>query len=197
MTATFLLIRHAATDDLDVRLSGRRPGVLLSEAGRAQAEALARRLRGEPLDLLSASPLDRTRLTAEAISATTGAELTIDDALLEIDLGEWTGADFATLSGDPRWATWNRERATACCPGGETMGQAQARITGLMRGLAAERDGGLIGLVTHSDLIRAAVCDILGLGLAGVHRFDIDPASVTRVTLDDRGGRVLSMNVVG
>lgn len=197
MTATFLLIRHAATDDLDVRLSGRRPGVMLSRDGQIQAAALARRLAGERIDALLASPLERTRLTADAIAATVGTEVVRDDALVEIDLGEWTGADFATLRADPRWSTWNDERATACCPGGETMAQAQARITSLIYRLATERDGQVVALVTHSDLIRAAVCDVLGLGLAGVHRFDISPASVTRIVAGEWGGRVLSMNVVG
>ena len=194
MTATFLLVRHAATGDLDVRLSGRRPGVMLSEAGRAQAAALARRLAGVRIDAILASPLDRTRLTADAIAEAKGMQAAPEDALLEIDLGEWTGVDFATLRADPRWQVWNTERATACCPGGETMAQAQARITALMRRLAGEREEQVVALVTHSDLIRAAVCDVLGLGLAGVHRFDIDPASVTRVVVGDWGGRLLSLN---
>lgn len=197
MTATFFLIRHAVTGDLDVRLSGRRPGVPLSAAGEAQAERLALRVAALAPDIIVASPLDRTRATAEAIARACNQPVSLDDALLEIDMGEWTGVTFETIAADPRWKTWNEERATARCPGGETMGQAQARIMALMHRLADERADQTIALVTHSDLIRAAVCDILGLGLARVHRFDIDPASVTRVVLGDWGGRVLSMNEKG
>ncbi|WP_174278722.1 histidine phosphatase family protein [Sphingomonas bacterium] len=195
MTATFLLIRHGATDDLDVRLSGRRPGVPLNEAGRAQAGALARRLADERIDAILSSPLDRTRETAEAIARSKAMAVTIDDALIEIDLGEWTGATFAMLHDDRRWHWWNAERVTACCPGGETMAQAQARIVGLLRRLAAERDGETIALVTHSDLIRAALCDVLGLDLAGVHRLQVDPASVSTVVIGDWGGKLLNLNV--
>jgi len=195
MTATFLLVRHGATADLDVRLSGRRPGVSLSAKGASEAAALARGLAGTHINRLMTSPLDRTRETAEAIGTALGLTPEVADALIEIDLGEWTGADFATLRADARWDVWNRERATACCPGGETMGQAQARIVGLMQALAQTQDGQVIALVTHSDLIRAALAHVLGLGLDGVHRFDIDPASVSRVVLGDWGGRVLAMNI--
>ena len=196
MTATFLLVRHGATDDLDIRMSGRRPGVPLNAAGRAQATALATRLAGDRIDAILAGPLDRARETAEAIGRETGLPVATEDALDELDVGEWTGEDFATLGADPRWDTWNRERATACCPGGETMGAAQARITGLLSRLASARDGEVTALVTHSDLIRAAVCDVLGLGLDAVHRLVIDPASATRIEIAGWGGRLLSMNLV-
>lgn len=192
MTATFLLIRHGATDDLDVRLSGRRAGVSLNASGRTQADALAKRLADVHLDALLASPLERTRETAAAIAG--HVPVTTDDALLEIDLGEWTGATFTTLHDDARWHRWNAERATACCPGGETMAQAQTRIVGLMRRLATECGGQTVALVTHSDLIRAAVCDVLGLDLAGVHRLEVAPASTTTVVLGDWGGKLVNLN---
>ncbi len=196
MTSTFLLVRHAVTDDVDVRLSGRRPGVALNAVGRAQADRLAASLAGGRIDTILASPLERTCETAAAIAAAVGVPVTTDDALLEIDTGEWTGTSFAALHADPRWARWNAERATARCPGGESMGEAQARIIGLIAREAATRPGATVVLVTHSDLIRAAVCNVLGLGLADLHRFDIDPASVTRVVAGERGGRIASMNVV-
>lgn len=194
LTATFLLVRHAVTADVDVRLSGRRPGVPLSAAGAAQAAALGARLAGARLDAIVASPLERTRETADAIGRAAGVVVETDDALVEIDVGEWTGVGFDRLHADPRWATWNAERATARCPGGESMAEAQARIVGVLRALAAARAGQVVALVTHSDLIRASVCDVLGLGLAGIHRFDIDPASVTRVVAGDWGARLLSLN---
>ncbi|MGI4733495.1 MAG: histidine phosphatase family protein [Janthinobacterium lividum] len=194
MTTTFLLVRHAVTADVDLRLSGRRPGVALSEAGRAQAAALGAGLAGAGIDAIVASPLDRTRETAEAIGWAAGVAVSTDDAALEIDVGDWTGVGFSQLAGDPRWQAWNDERATARCPGGESMVEVQARIVGLIRRLAAGGAGRTIALVTHADLIRAAVCDVLGLGLANIHRFDIDPASVTRVVAGDWGARVLRMN---
>ena len=46
MRTTFLLIRHGDTDWIGKAFAGRQPGVHINERGRAQADALARRLAG-------------------------------------------------------------------------------------------------------------------------------------------------------
>jgi broad specificity phosphatase PhoE len=194
LTATFLLIRHAAHVHLDRCLSGRMPGVALSDDGQAQAAALARGLSMERIDRIACSPLERTRDTAAAIAMACGlADPVAIDALIEIDMGEWTGAVFADLRG-AAWDAWNRQRGTARIPGGETMAEAQARIVGYMAGVAAAEDGVVVALVTHSDMIRAAVAYALGLPLDNLLRFDVGPASVSRMVIGDWGARLLSLN---
>ena len=198
MTATILLIRHAAHVDLDQRLSGRRPGVPLSDIGREQAAALGRTLAGESIDRVECSPLDRTRETATAIAKAAGLPPpTPIDALVEIDMGEWTGAVFGSLRGDPAWDRWNTRRGTARIPGGETMGEAQARIVSHLLATAASDAGRTIAMVTHSDMIRAAVAHALGLPLDNLLRFEVGPASVTRLVIGDWGARLLSLNQKG
>ncbi len=196
LTVTFLLIRHAAHVDLDKRLSGRLTGVPLSVAGMEQAAALGRALANTSIDRIECSPLERTRQTAEAIASAIGAPAPQEsDALIEIDMGDWTGACFADLAGQTAWDRWNTERGTARIPGGETMAEAQARIASHMRGIAATSpDGATIALVTHSDMIRAAVADVIGLPLSQVVRFAVDPASVSRVAVGDWGGHLHSLN---
>lgn len=194
MTVTLLLIRHAAHVDFDVRLSGRRPGVALSATGRAQAAALGRRLALERIDRIETSPLDRTRETAAAIAAATGAPVTICDALVEIDMGEWTGRGLDSFADDPAWRAWNEHRGTARILGGETMAEAQARIVGRIRDLAAGEGDTVVALVSHSDLIRAAIADVLGLPLDNLLRFDIGPASVSRLVAGEWGARLVSLN---
>jgi broad specificity phosphatase PhoE len=51
-----------------------------------------------------------------------------------------------------------------------------------------------VALVSHSDMIRAALCWALGLPLDNLLRFDIGPASVSRVAVGTWGARVLSIN---
>lgn len=198
VTATFLLIRHAAHIHLDRRLSGRMDGVPLSDAGRTQAEALARalaaRITDEPIDRIVCSPLERTRETAAAIAAACHLPAPEPvDALVEIDMGDWTGVAFEDLHG-PAWDAWNAERGTARIPGGETMAEAQARIVGWLTQTAAAQDGARIALVSHSDMIRGAVAFALGLPLDHLLRFDIGPASVSRIVVGDWGARLLSLN---
>ena len=192
MTATILLIRHAAHVDLDRRLSGRRADVALSEAGRRQAAVLGQALAGRGIERVECSPLDRTRDTAAAIAAACGLpEPTPVAALVEIDMGDWTGRALDSFGDDPHWRAWNAQRGSARIPGGESMAEAQARIVGHLATIAS----GTVAIVSHSDMIRAAVAQVLGLPLDRLLAFDIDPASVTTVVRGDWGARLLSLNL--
>jgi broad specificity phosphatase PhoE len=195
LAATILLIRHAAHADLDRRLSGRRPGVPLTDAGRAQAAALGRRLATRGVTRVECSPLQRTRDTATAIAHACALPPPVAvDALIEIDMGEWTGRAPDGFGDDPAWRDWNARRGSARIPGGESMGEAQARIVGHLEDSARARDGETIAMVSHSDMIRAAVAHVVGLPLDHLLRFDIDPASVTGVVWGDWGAKLLWLN---
>ena len=198
MAANILLIRHAAHDHLGRSLSGRSPAIGLGAAGRDQAFRLAKRLANEGIDRIACSPLDRTRETAEAIAAACGiAAVEVVEPLIEIDMGAWTGREIDSLEGDPAWIAWNTRRATVRIPGGETMAEAGARIVGFLDGLAVEADRQTVAVVTHADMIRASVAHVLGLPLDNLLRFDVDPASVTRIVWGDWGARLTSLNEKG
>ena len=197
MAATLILVRHAAHVHLDRVLSGRMPGVPLSEAGRAQAARLAGRLAGRGISRVWTSPIARARETADAIGAAVGAPVEVAEALTEIDFGGWTGRGFDALRGDPDWDRWNAARATARPPEGEGMAEAQARIVGWCDRVARDGDGGTFALVSHADMIRAAVMHVLGVSLDSYWRFDIDPASATELLWGEGWARVRSMNERG
>jgi broad specificity phosphatase PhoE len=196
MATTFLLIRHAAHIHLDKLFSGRMPGVPLSETGRAQAARMGAALASEPIDRIVHSPLDRTSETAAAIAAARGSAVPVAAAagLIEIDLGDWTGRSWQDFGDDPAWRDWNQRRGSARIPGGETMGEAQARIVGCLAALAREADGRTVAVVSHSDMIRAAVAHVLELPLDRLLSFDVDVASVTRIVWGEWGARLLSLN---
>jgi broad specificity phosphatase PhoE len=198
VTATILLIRHAEHVDFNQRLSGRRPGVSLSSRGREQAAALGRRLVHLRLTRVECSPLERTCETAMAIARACALPAPSPvDALVEIDMGDWTGRDFDSFGDEPAWRTWNEQRGSARIPGGESMTEAQARIWQHLSATALAHPGEIIAMVSHSDMIRAAVARILGLPLDNLLRFDIDPASVTGVRVGDWGAKLLWLNETG
>src|SRR5215203_6843088 len=122
--ATIFLVRHAAHDRVDRVLCGRMPGVGLGEAGRRQAEALARRFADAAVDAVWTSPLDRARETAEPIAGRLGLPVRTSDGLAEIDFGAWTGLPFDALRDDPRWRRWNEARGSERPPPGESMGES-------------------------------------------------------------------------
>ena len=197
MTSQILLIRHAAHPDLGNVLSGRTPGIALSSEGRSQAGALAQRLEGFAIDALHTSPVQRARETACAIAAgRRGLATETVRALEELDFGDWAGCAFVELADDPRWETWNSARESATAPNGESMVQAQARAWRHIESAAAAMPERTIAMVTHCDIIRAVVAKVLGLTLNHIHRFDIGPASVSRLAVGSWGAKVLSLNEI-
>lgn len=190
-----LLIRHAAHSHLGNILSGRTPGISLSNEGRSQADALARRLEETAIDALQASPVQRAQETARAIAARRrGLNIDTVPALEELDFGDWAGRAFVELADDPRWGTWNSARQSATAPGGESMAEAQARAWSHIEEVARASPERTIAMVSHCDIIRAVIARVLGLSLDHIHRFDIAPASVSRIVAGSWGAKVLSLN---
>ena len=109
--------------------------------------------------------------------------------MLEIEFGDWSGRSFAELDGDPAWRRFNERREDARPPGGETMMEAQRRIVGAMASLRERHPDATVAVVTHGDLIRAALLDVLGWPIGQYRRLEIRPAAVARVTMEADGRR--------
>jgi broad specificity phosphatase PhoE len=194
MTATILLIRHAAHVELGRILSGRRRDVALSADGLEQAEIVGDLLGVEPIAAVYSSPRERAYYTARAVADPHELTVTVVDDLDELDFGEWTGMPFSALEGDPGWTEWNEARASARPPGGECMEEAVRRVTAALSALAHDHPSQVIVCVSHCDIIRGAIAFYLGLPLDHLLRFDVDPASVSRIALGDWGARVMTLN---
>jgi broad specificity phosphatase PhoE len=194
VTTTFLLVRHAAHDNVGGFLAGRMAGVTLGESGRAQANRLAQRLRTERFDGIFASPLERAQQTANAIAGATGLSVTTAPELDEIDFGHWAGRDFEALGHDPLWRRWNSVRSLVRTPGGETMLDVQRRAMGLIERLTPALDGRSVVLVSHADVIKAVVLHHLGLSSDAWARLEIAPASISRLLVADWGAQLQGLN---
>jgi broad specificity phosphatase PhoE len=194
MTATIILIRHAAHVELGRILSGRRRDVALSVDGLQQAQIVGDLLGVEPLAAVYSSPRERAYYTARAIAEPHELGVEVVDDLDELDFGEWTGMPFSALEGDPGWMEWNEARASARPPGGESMEDAVRRMTAALSALAHDHPNQVIVCVSHCDMIRGAIAFYLGLPLDNLLRFDVDPASVSRIALGDWGARVMTLN---
>ncbi|NBJ10974.1 histidine phosphatase family protein [Microvirga arsenatis] len=196
MTTTFFLVRHAAHDRVGTVLCGRMPGVHLGARGKAQTERLAERFARANVACILSSPLERAVETAEPIAARLGLPFDTCSALAEIDFGRWSGMSFETLAGDPHWTSWNTSRSTNRPPEGETMLETQARIVGIMEDLRRRYAGQSIILVSHSDVIKAALLYHLGLPIDAYARLDVEPASISTLAVGDWGAKIMRLNEV-
>jgi len=194
MTVTVFFVRHAAHDRLGKVLCGRMPGVRLGEEGGRQALAVANRLRSEPITAVFTSPLERARQTAEAIGDAFGLIPETIEALNEIEFGAWTGAEFSALDAQPAWQEWNRRRAEARPPGGECVAEVRQRLSEWLDDLADRRSGEAVAAVSHADVIKTALSDVLGLSPDQHQQFDIGPGSISVVVKGPWGAKVHSIN---
>lgn len=196
MSTVFLLVRHAAHDNVGGYLAGRMPGVTLGPDGRAQAERLAQALRQDRLAAIHASPQQRTQETARALAGAQGLpRIVTEPELDEIDFGAaWQGRDFPTLEQDPAWRRWNSQRSLARTPGGERMLDVQARVLTLVERLLPRHADESVALVTHGDVIKALVSHVLGLGIDAWPRLEVAPASVSRIVIGEWGAKLIGLN---
>lgn len=195
MTTTFFLLRHAAHDDVGRYLAGRAPNVSLGPHGHAQAQRLGERMRRENFVAIYSSPRERTQQTALAVSLHSEiGPVELRDELDEVDFGPWSGKTFAELDQDPAWRDWNCRRAVAVTPAGASMQEVCGRVRCCMTDLHRRHPGESVVLVSHADVIKSAVCHVLGLTADGGFRFEIEPASITVLVMGDWGAKLLRLN---
>jgi probable phosphoglycerate mutase len=190
----FHLLRHGEHNVQGRICAGRMPGVVLSERGRAEAEAAARRLTEADIAAIYASPMERTRETGEIVGRHLGLPVNIRDDLAELDFGEWTGLTFDEVRKDPRWPLWATHRSLSCIPGGETMRAVQRRVVEAVMEMREVHPDDHVVVVSHGDVIRAALVFALGMPLDLYSRIEVATASLSTVRIDHNGIRVIAIN---
>lgn len=193
----FLLIRHATTDTVGKKLSGRTAGVHLNEEGKKQAQLLAERLINIPVAAIYSSPLERAVETAESIAKSHQLQTTICNNFLEINFGEWTNCSFEDLQQQQPFQLFNSFRSCTRIPGGELMLEAQARIVAGLQQLCIQHPNEVVTVVSHADLIKAAITYYAGIPLDLFQRIEISPASVSIVEVYEEMARIILVNDIG
>jgi probable phosphoglycerate mutase len=175
-------------------VNGRKPGIGLSETGRAEMAATAETLAGDAIAALYASPLQRARESAAILATRLDLSVGFREDVIEIDFGEWTGLSFDEVRRDARWEAWRACRSMAAIPGGESMRQVQARTLNALAELERDHRGGALAVVSHGDVIRAALLYALGMPLDLYARIEVGLASISTIEFDGSGFRVRRLN---
>lgn len=151
-----LIARHGETD---WNAAGRWQGhtdVPLNATGRAQAAALAERLRSEGIAAVASSDLSRARTTAEIVAGALGLPVAFADPdLREQRYGRFEGLTPAEC--EVRYPEdWSRYVASphAGPPGGESRADLVARVVRAVQAAATRLSAPTL-LVSHGGAIRA------------------------------------------
>jgi broad specificity phosphatase PhoE len=154
MARTLYLVRHGQTESSARLAYSGRSDIPLTAEGLEQARRAAAQLAEAGIDAVYSSPLSRARDTAQAIAAATGAPLTVDDRLTEIDYGRFEGVDRAgarELVGQA-FEDWRGDPFGAPVPGMESLGDALERArAAIADALAAAQRPVIVG---HQGILR-------------------------------------------
>ena len=157
-----IVVRHAETAwNREKRMQGT-TDTPLSDVGRVQAQALARRLAGEAFAALYSSDLSRARDTAHAIAQHSGRELVLEPRLRERAFGVFEGliADEIRARFPQEYALFASRDPDYEVPGGESARGFTERCLGCLAEIAGRHAGDDIVVVTHGlvldSLYRAA-----------------------------------------
>ncbi|SDS68447.1 Histidine phosphatase superfamily (branch 1) [Brevibacterium siliguriense] len=208
-----VLLRHGLSSaNVSGILAGRAPGVSLTDEGARALRANLELLPHRRFAHLLHSPLQRCEETATIAAETADFErVCVDEAVIELDYGAWTGRSLEELGQEPLWETVVKTASQARFPGGESITEASDRSTARVRELVAqlreeERADGenkvaagtgtgdgkpapprWAMIVSHGDIIKAIIADALGMPLDDFQRLSVAPGSFT--VIDFSGDR--------
>jgi broad specificity phosphatase PhoE len=187
MITRIFLVRHGRTAlNAQGRFRGRRD-VPLDEQGLADAAEAARRLTAVALVAVYTSPLLRTRQTAEAVAAPSGAPVLVEPDLIDLDHGRWEGLTPEEAAAQDA-AAFQRFRTDPCAaeaPGGERLADVEARILAALRRIGARHPGAACAAVSHEIPIRLAIAHLSDVRGPAVWELPVATGSVTELRFED------------
>jgi probable phosphoglycerate mutase len=188
---TLYLVRHGETEHNRRNIiQGGGVDSELNAAGRAQAEALARRLRSVSFDALYASTLQRARQTADILARP-------HEPLSRTHLHDLSEMDWGVFEGEPpseerdalmkalksKWRDGAYDRAVE---GGESIRDVQERAQRAIRHILTREVGRTVLVVTHGRYLRVLLATILDdYGLKHMQELGHSNTCVNRVVVEE------------
>ena len=160
----------------------------LSELGRQQAAVTGEFLAGLRIEYLVASPLDRTRQTADIINGFLGLEIQYDDRIMEWNCGDWSGEmwDEVAAKWPVEFSAWQADQFNYRGPNCENYPDMIARAKPFLEDITRlpfER----IAIVSHGMIGRVMVGILLGHTPDEMLRFGQTNDTVFHLTRTDDG----------
>ena len=198
-----ILVRHGQTDWNDDGDSGEhfrgRIDIGLNPTGQAQAQSVADCLTLVDVSAIYASPLRRAVDTARPIANRHGLQVEPFQGLLDIDYGQWGGRSHSEVAAQwpDLYRQWVATPHLVQIPGGESLADVRARVTGGLGTLLGHHDREIIVLVGHQVVNKVLICTLLGLEDSAFWRIRQDTGCINRFDYDGEVATALTINEVG
>jgi alpha-ribazole phosphatase len=190
-----LLVRHGETEwNSEQRYIGR-TDLPLSEKGLQQAQALARRLKDEAVDVVYTSDYQRASQTAAAIADALRMPAQEDARLRELDFGRWEGLTLADIQERyaETYANWI-EDPQASPPGGESLAHLQDRVSSLLGELLISHPDDTVALVSHGGTFQILLLVALDIPLRNGWYFYMYNGALSELIFHDSRAALVYLN---
>jgi probable phosphoglycerate mutase len=196
---SIIFLRHGqAKNNIERILTGRTPGIPLTEKGIDQAEKAAKFLEHMNISAIYSSPIERAKHTAEIVGKHNSLDVTIDDRLIELDMGKFTGVPYDeifTSHGNVFMKFYNGELEIAH-NGVETFSEVKKRILGIVDHVIENHPDQNVVLVTHMDPIKAMLSTVVDLTPTNLFELVIANASLNIFREHKRKFSISGLNVM-
>lgn len=142
-------------------------------------------------DICVSSPRNRCATFAKHISQKLNIKFDLNDALCEINFGQWEGLTAVQIETDypGQWQQWLDNPSLAAPHGGETYGMFQQRIQQAWLQLIEDYRGKRILLLSHSGVMRVILATVLNLDITGLFRWYVPHACHSQVSVYQMQGK--------
>ena len=194
-----IFLRHGqAKNNTERVLSGRTPGVPLTDKGITQAQQTAELLEHMNISAIYSSPIQRAKHTAEIVGKHNSIDVQIDDRLIELDMGKFTGVPYDeifTSHGNVFLKFYNGELEIAH-NGVETFTDVKKRVNSIVDEIIEKHPDQNVVLVTHMDPIKAMLSNVVDVSPTNLFELIIANASLNLFREKDRKFSLSGINVM-
>jgi len=194
-----IFLRHGqAKNNTERVLAGRTEGIPLTEVGIEQAKHTAELLEHMNISAIYSSPIQRAKHTAEIVGQHNSIDVTIDDRLIELDMGKFTGMPYDEIinsHGNVFMKFYNGELEIAH-NGVETFFDVKKRVLGIVDHVIGNHPDENVVLVTHMDPIKAMLSTIVDLSATNLFELIIANASLNIFREKNRKFSLSGVNVM-
>ncbi len=194
-----IFLRHGqATNNTERILAGRTEGIPLTDTGIEQAQHTAELLKHMNISAIYSSPIQRAKHTAEIVAEHNSLNVTIDDRLIELDMGKFTGMPYDEIfnsHGNVFMKFYNGELEIAH-NGVETFAEVKKRVLGIVDHIIEKHPDENIVLVTHMDPIKAMLSTVVDLSPTNLFELIIANASLNIFREKERKFSISGLNVM-
>lgn len=161
-------------------LAGRTPGVPLTDNGIDQADKAAQFLAEMDVSAIYSSPIERAKNTAEIVARHNSLDVALDDRLIELDMGKFTGMPYDEVfsnHGNVFLKFYSSELEVAHS-GIETFSEVKKRVLSMVDHVLKHHPDENVVLVTHMDPIKAMLSTVVALSPQNLYELIIANASI-------------------